>query len=79
MDAHLLSDVCWLRRAAAHIRVLDDGIRLHEAVVLATIIAQRPGCRDLTPELAVDLTFVREGIAVESRRHRGGTAAASAT
>jgi hypothetical protein len=78
MNAHVLSDVGWLRRAAAHIRALDDEIRLHEAVVLAAIIAQRPGCRDSAPELAVDLTFVREGIAIEPRRYRVGTTPANA-
>ncbi len=47
----------WLPRCSARIAQLDPTMADFEVAALATALANRPSCRALEPEWAVDLLF----------------------
>ena len=47
----------WLPRCSARIAELDPTLADYDVAALATALANRPSCRVLEPELAVDLLF----------------------
>jgi hypothetical protein len=47
----------WLPRCSARIAELDPTLADHDVAELANALANRPSCRVLEPERAVDLLF----------------------
>ena len=47
----------WLPRCSARIAELDPTLADYDVAALATALANRPSCRALEPERAVDLLF----------------------
>ena len=55
--AHPLPASEWLPRCSARIVELDPTLADFDVAALATALANRPSCRALEPERAVDLLF----------------------